>query len=132
MAQTFESLQQDLAPEVLALACEMAAQVIRAELVLGPEKLLPLLQHTTASLPLPERPCAVELHPEDLELVTRLAPLDSAHWQAQANTRLERGGFVIRTPHGQVDARLETRWQLLMRVLGQDLAWPQPGQDAHG
>ena len=57
----------------------------------------------------------VLVHPEDLELVrdamddVRASLGGIEHCEVQAERRVSRGGAVVRTPEGDVDARTETK-----------------------
>jgi flagellar assembly protein FliH len=57
----------------------------------------------------------VLVHPDDLELVrTAVDDLRASlggieHCEVQAERRVARGGAVVRTPKGDVDARVETK-----------------------
>ena len=55
------------------------------------------------------------VHPDDLELVARVDRRDPRelggieHCEVQAERRVGRGGAMVRTPEGEIDARLETK-----------------------
>ena len=58
----------------------------------------------------------VLVHPDDLELVARVDRRASRptlggieHCEVQAERRVGRGGAIVRTPEGEIDARLETK-----------------------
>jgi flagellar assembly protein FliH len=63
------------------------------------------------------------VHPEDLELVreamddirTTLGGIE--HTEVQAERRVSRGGAVVRTPDGDVDARVETKLQRAREIV---------------
>jgi flagellar biosynthesis/type III secretory pathway protein FliH len=65
----------------------------------------------------------VLVHPEDLDLVrdamdgmrTTLGGIE--HCEVQAERRVSRGGAVVRTPDGDVDARVETKLQRAREVV---------------
>ena len=63
------------------------------------------------------------VHPEDLELVRdamddmRATLGGIEHCEVQAERRVSRGGAVVRTPDGDVDARVETKLQRAREVV---------------
>jgi flagellar biosynthesis/type III secretory pathway protein FliH len=69
----------------------------------------------------------VLVHPDDLELVREAmdglrATLGGIeHCEVQAERRVSRGGCVVRTPDGDVDARVETKLQRAREVVEQAL-----------
>ncbi len=95
----------------LALALEVARQVIRAELRMRPESLLPLLREALEALPLRSANPSIRLHPEDLALVGRLAPeLVEEGVLLEADEELERGGPVLAAQISGGGARPDRRW----------------------
>ena len=68
------------------------------------------------------------VHPDDLELVREAmdglrATLGGIeHCEVQAERRVSRGGCVVRTPDGDVDARVETKLQRAREVVEQALS----------
>ena len=65
----------------------------------------------------------VLVHPEDLELVrdamdgVRASLGGIEHCEVQAERRVSRGGAIVRTPDGDVDARVETKLQRAREVV---------------
>ena len=62
------------------------------------------------------------INPEDLQLMERagssvLAPSQGAEVLLQPSKEIARGGCVVETPFGRVDARRETKYQLLRGAL---------------
>ena len=63
------------------------------------------------------------VHPDDLELVRGamgglIAALGGIeHCEVQAERRVGRGGAIVRTPDGEVDARLETKLERAREVV---------------
>lgn len=96
---------------LLALALEVARQVIRSDLRMRPESLLPLLREALEALPLRSANPSIRLHPEDLALVERLAPeLAEEGVLLEADEELERGGPVLAARIDDDGARPDRRW----------------------
>ena len=97
---------------LLALALEIARQVIRHELNLRPELLLPLLREALRVVPIRSKPPSIRLHPDDLALVERLMPeLTEQGVVLQADAELERGGVLMAASLDVDAARPDRRWQ---------------------
>ena len=69
----------------------------------------------------------VLVHPEDLELVREAMDEMRAtlggieHCEVQAERRVSRGGAIVRTQDGDVDARVETKLQRAREVIAHAL-----------
>jgi flagellar assembly protein FliH len=67
------------------------------------------------------------VHPDDLDLVRAASPALVAelggmeHCDVQAERRVHRGGAIVRTVEGEVDATLETKLARAREVLEEEL-----------
>ncbi len=103
-----EGVQQAL----VTLALEIARQVIRQELHLHPEIILPLLREALASLPGEISSPLVRLHPADLQLVRKQLGMESeADLRLEADESLDRGSIVLQGGLRAALARPDRRWQ---------------------
>lgn len=122
-----ERLRQDeaLAREVLALALAVARQLLRTELQVKPELILPVLREAMANLPTLTGHTRLLVHPQHAAFVREFLASEYAHlsWKVVEDASLEPGGFRIDNAHGELDARIETRWQDIVSALGADTAW---------
>jgi flagellar assembly protein FliH len=111
----------------VALALQIAEQAVRAAVAADPNRVLDAVQGALRALVERER-VLVLVNPEDLELVRAgLAPLTGelggvGHWEVQAERRVTRGGAVVRTADGEIDATLETKLSRAREVLDDELA----------
>ena len=121
MQTTLEQLQNNLAPQVLALALDFARHILRSELQQNPRIILPLVQEMLQALPQPGGHPRLHLHPEDADLVREVlgAELDALGWKIVPDTALARGDCLIETHHGEMNSSLAARWQQLCDSLGQ-------------
>lgn len=119
------SLEHHLADHILALACDLARQVVRRELQQPLEPLKALVQEAVDLAVEDNRPATLKLHPDDLKLVQAdLAPLLAEHHvKLVADAKLTPGGCLIESAHGAVDATLEKRWTRAVANLGLSLPW---------
>jgi len=122
------SAERELADAVMALAFDVARQVIHRTLRTEPEWVLALVQDLLHAEPALQGEPRLLLHPEDVALVKNSLgnELQAAGWQVRADDTLARGGCRVRSASGEVDASLENRWK---RVTD---AFAPSGSDAAG
>jgi flagellar assembly protein FliH len=104
------------------LALFLAEKVIGGALAVEPALVVEAVRGALRGIVERER-ITVLVHPEDLELVrdamdgmrTTLGGIE--HCEVQAERRVSRGGAVVRTPDGDVDARVETKLQRAREVV---------------
>jgi len=132
VAQAFEEslggLQQSTAEELLALACDIARQVVRQELHADPRALLPVVREALAALA-PDSGPTVRLHPDDwgrLETALR-EEFGAARVQWQPDPAIAPGGCSVECAGAVVDGTLETRWRRAIAALGLVSAWREMG-----
>ena len=107
----------------LALAAKVLAGAVEAE----PDRVLEAVRGALRGIVERER-IIVQVNPEDLELVqaamedvrASLGGID--HCEVQAERRVGRGGCIVRTPVGDVDARVETKLERAREVVAAALA----------
>jgi flagellar assembly protein FliH len=96
------------------LALFLAEKVIGGALAVHPDLVVEAVRGALRGIVERER-VTVLVHPEDLELVrdamdgVRSSLGGIEHCEVQAERRVSRGGAVVRTPDGDVDARVETK-----------------------
>ena len=96
------------------LALFLAEKVIGGAIAVQPEQVIEAVRGALRGIVERER-ITVLVHPEDLELVRdamdgmRATLGGIEHCEVQAERRVSRGGAVVRTPDGDVDARVETK-----------------------
>lgn len=100
--------------DAVELAVRLAEKIVAGALEVDPERVLDVVRGALRRLS-ERRRVTVLVHPDDLELV-RVAAAGFAgelggieHCDVQAERRLTRGGAVVRTDEGQVDASIETQ-----------------------
>jgi flagellar assembly protein FliH len=104
------------------LALFLAEKVLGGALAVEPERVIEVVRGALRGIVERER-VTVLVHPEDLELVRdsmddlRASLGGIEHCEVQAERRVSRGGAVVRTPDGDVDARVETKLQRAREVV---------------
>ena len=104
------------------LALFLAEKVIGRSVAVEPELVVEAVRGALRGIVERER-VTVLVHPEDLALVgeamdgVRATLGGIEHCEVQAERRVSRGGAVVRTPDGDVDARVETKLQRAREVV---------------
>jgi flagellar biosynthesis/type III secretory pathway protein FliH len=100
--------------QAVDLALYLAEKIVGAAVAVDPELVVEAVRGALRGLVERER-VTVLVHPDDLELVREaMGGLVSTlggieHCEVQAERRVGRGGAVVRTPEGDIDARVETK-----------------------
>lgn len=127
-----QGLQQQMAPDLLQLACDIARQVVRQELRTNPHALQPVVAEALDMLQAETKPALVRLNPEDfaqLEAHLRAAlPNPKVEWLADPS--VQRGDCRVESQGALVDGSLERRWQRAVAALGLVSTWYEGGE--HG
>lgn len=131
-AEQLDALEAGLAVQVADIAVALAGQVLRERLTARPEAVLRVAEEALAATVGSARALRMRLHPEDLQLVAREAgeSLAARGVVLQADAGLARGGLLLDSELGRVDARLETRWRQATAELGRPQAVLPPAAPA--
>lgn len=129
LEKSLDELDFLIADEVLALAVELAREVIRQEITARPETLLTVVREALAQLP--HHHAAIYLHPDDASLLRSYMGDQLAHGghRIHEDFKLTRGDCVLEAGGSQLDATVAMRWQRVLESLGISRAW-QPEADA--
>ena len=117
--------EEGMAHQVLELAAELARQVVRRELAVRSDAVLPVVREALSLLASDHKPASVRLHPQDLESVGKALreefPNSAISWMADA--QIARGGCTVESGGMLVDGTVAKRWQRALANLGLDAAW---------
>lgn len=121
--EAFIALEGELAQSVARVATGLARQVVRSELAVRPDLVAQVATDAVNAVLLSARHIRVFVHPDDLALVRDGAgeALTARSAQLLADATLARGGCRIESDLGQIDARVEVRWEQAASALGQNL-----------
>jgi flagellar assembly protein FliH len=114
LAAERERVAGELEARAVALAFDIAEKVLAGALAVEPERVVEAVRGALRGLVERER-VTVLVHPDDLEPVrAAMGGLRDSlggmeHCEVQAERRVGRGGAIVRTPDGDVDARVETK-----------------------
>ncbi|MDP1607449.1 MAG: FliH/SctL family protein [Rhodocyclaceae bacterium] len=112
------ALDAEVALELLALAIELAREVVRQEISARPDTLLAVVREALTQLP--HQHAAIYLHPEDASLLRSYMGDQLAHagHRIHEDFKLARGDCLLETGGSQVDATVAMRWRRVLAGLG--------------
>jgi flagellar assembly protein FliH len=112
--------------QAVVLAMEIAEKVVSGAIAVQPDRVLDVVRGTLRAIVERER-LVVQVNPEDLEIVREgLDELTGAlggieHVEVQEERRVQRGGAVVRTAVGEVDANIGTKLDLAREAVEEEL-----------
>jgi flagellar assembly protein FliH len=127
-----DALQRQMAEALCATATGIARQAVRSELRCRPGLVAAVAQEALETLLLSARHITLRVHPDDHALVADGAGDVIAARGARliADPAIERGGCLVESDIGAIDASLDTRWRRAAAALGSDPAWNAPDEPA--
>lgn len=134
MQQVFQTLdaslidmQQQMAQQVLELACDIARQVVRQELSVNPNALQPVVREAVGMLVSEGRPATVRLNPADMDVMEQplREDMDAPGIQWLSDPAVPAGGCLVESAGMVVDGSLEKRWQRAIATLGLQTPWAE-------
>jgi flagellar assembly protein FliH len=122
---TLDNLDFRLADMVLELALDVARQVVAGELAARPERILDVVNLALKQMAETSREARLLLNPDDAALVRPHLDqvLDKNRLRIVEDARIVRGGCLIETTQGDLDATLPARWRQVVQVLGSNRNW---------
>jgi flagellar assembly protein FliH len=124
----FAALDQRLAQSVTQVAVQLAKNVLRAELEQNPAIVAAVAMEAVNAVMLSARHISVHVHPADLPLVADGAEeaLQARGARLLADTSIDRGGVLVVSDVGSVDAGVAARWAQAAAALGVAEPWHEP------
>lgn len=120
--QRIDALEESLAQRLAGVALSLAHQVVRTELTLRPQLVIDVAQEALGMLLPSARRIVLRVNPEDHALVAQgvQEPLLACGGRLLADARIARGGCVVESDIGVIDAGVQARWQRAAAALGRD------------
>ena len=120
-----DDLQQDMARALAVSATHLARQIVRSELQSRPELVAVVAQQALETLLLSARHVTVRVHPDDHALVALGAEevLQARGARLLSDASVTRGGCLVESDIGIIDASIETRWRRAAASLGCEGEW---------
>jgi len=129
-------LEAEIATAVAQTAVKLARQVLRSELAADPARVARVATEAVDAVLLSARRITVRVHPLDHALVATGAAeeLQSRGARLHADPTVDRGGCIVDSDLGMVDARIATRWAQAAGALGSGERWrgDEPGDEPGG
>ena len=121
----FGGLQQDMARTLAIAATHLARQIVRSELATRADLVAQVAQEAIDTLLLSARHITLRVHPDDHAFVAQGAAdvLAARGARLLADPLMSRGGCLVESDIGVIDATLETRWRRAAASLGCDEGW---------
>lgn len=125
VAAQLDALQQALASAVVDTATQLARQIVRSELAARPELIADVAEHALEALMLSARHITMRVNPQDQPLVAAGAAdvLAARGARLIADAAVQRGGCLIESDLGRVDATLASRWKRSVATIGSEREW---------
>lgn len=113
------AVERSVAENLLALALDIARQIVGQSLVADTQAILPVVRDLLHAEPALSGAPQLLLHPDDAALVKEQLKeeLQSAGWRIRVDNQLQRGGCRVLAASGEQDATLETRWERVTAAL---------------
>lgn len=122
-----DAAEQVAARGMLELACELARQVLRHEISINPNALLPVIREAMTPLIADSKSTVLKLHPLDMDMLQDVLRADYPNLPLTllADASISRGGCLIQSAGTQIDGTLEKRWARAVGQLGLNLPWEE-------
>ena len=129
--EQLQALDGEIARALAASAVELARQVLRSELKAHPEVVAEVAAEAVTAVMLSARQITVQVHPQDLPLVAEGAAeaLESRGARLIASSSVARGGVLVHSDVGSVNASIAERWAQAAATLGSDVPLNDPLRD---
>tara|TARA_R110002073_G_scaffold320204_6_gene495536 strand:+ start:1160 stop:1837 length:678 start_codon:yes stop_codon:yes gene_type:complete len=123
--QDLQTIDQQVAQDLLALTLNLTKRMIAQALRIHPELIIPIVQEAIRQLPNSLQQPILVLHPDEATLVRNHLgdQLSQAHWEIHEDEQVTKGGCRLITSTCEVDASIETRWQRVLATIGQEDNW---------
>jgi flagellar assembly protein FliH len=122
---SIDELEAQVADDLLALAIDIARQVVRNSLRIKPELVVTTVREAIASLANPHGHPVLVLNPEDAGIVRQQLSEQLAHtaWRIIEDPTVERGGCKVESGGSEVNALIAQRWQRVVEQFGSRADW---------
>ncbi|AGX88371.1 FliH/SctL family protein [Candidatus Symbiobacter mobilis] len=123
--QQMEVSRQRIARGVLELSCALARQVLRREISIDPQVLVPVVHEAVDLLGTQHRTALLRLHPADMAVLEPYIAGAFADLRIglRPDETITPGGCLLESAGTVIDASIENRWKTVVSRLGLDEAW---------
>ncbi len=123
----FNDTDKIVANQVMLLALDIAKAMLKTELKVNQEAILPIVQDALKSLLINQKPARVLLSRADALIVHKhlSSELIEHDWHIVEDASLENGDCFIETASNQLDATNGMRWKKICEALSQPNVWAE-------
>ena len=128
---SLSDMQQQMAQQLLELACDIARQVVRQELSVNPNALQPVVREAVGMIVTEGRPAMVRLNPADMAALEQplREEIDAPGVQWMPDAAVAPGDCLVESAGTVVDGSLDKRWQRAIAALGLQSPWNEEQGD---
>jgi flagellar assembly protein FliH len=125
-----EHKSEKISEEILNLALEIAKTMVKTQIQIKPEVILPIIDNALKKIPITHKSLLITLHPHDANIVRKhlQEELSDYGWSVLENTTIEPGGCFVETATNTINASNQTRWQSICQSLNQHNDWIEDGK----
>lgn len=129
LAQSFKAaldgVQGELSETFVALALDIAQQVVRQHIAHDPVALVACAREVLAAEPALTGAPLLIVNPADLPVVEAYLKeeLEALGWSVRTDSTIERGGCRAQAASGEIDASIGSRWERVAAALGKVSPW---------
>ncbi|WP_411877533.1 flagellar assembly protein FliH [Polaromonas sp. YR568] len=119
LPEALRGAEQEISENLMALALDIARQVLGQALALNTEAILPVVRELLQAEPALSGAPQLVLHPDDAALVREhlAEDLQAAGWRIRTDAACQRGGCRVLAASGEQDATLPSRWERVTAAL---------------
>lgn len=123
--QQLGGLENDLAQRLAGVALSLARQVVRSELAQRPQLVVDVAQEALSALLMSAKHITLRVHPDDHALVAQGVHelIESRGARLVPDAQITRGGCIVESDIGVIDATVETRWERAAGAMGRESEW---------
>lgn len=123
--QQISNSEQAIALGVLELACEVARQVVRRELSVNPNAVMPVIRESLTVLLSDAKTAVIRMNPLDVDILADDLRNEFSNLAISTVTdaAVTRGGCLVEAAGTVIDGTVERRWQRSVASLGLESNW---------
>jgi flagellar assembly protein FliH len=120
-----EESEQAIAKGALELACELSRQVLRHEISINPNAMLPVAREAIGILAIDNKAALVRINPVDLDVLadTLKREFPGLALNFVPDSAMTRGGCQVEAGGTVIDGTVERRWHRVVASLGLESTW---------
>ncbi|GLU33991.1 flagellar assembly protein H [Trinickia caryophylli] len=125
LKSAIDGVQSELSETLVALALDIAQQVVRQHIAHDPAALVACAREVLAAEPALTGAPQLVVHPADLPVVEAYLKdeLEALGWSVRTDPAMERGGCHALAASGEIDASIGTRWERVAAAVGKVSKW---------